>query len=53
MKKYLLGSTALLMLAPAVAFAADAPAPAPTGDIIVTGTRQTGMRAADSAAPIQ
>ncbi|HWU03841.1 MAG TPA: TonB-dependent receptor [Novosphingobium sp.] len=38
------------------AFAADAPAAAqdPGGaDIIVTGTRQTGMRAADSAAPIQ
>lgn len=51
MKKYLLGSTALLLLAPIAAQAADAPAPA--GDIIVTGTRQTGMRAADSAAPIQ
>jgi iron complex outermembrane receptor protein len=25
----------------------------PSGEIIVTGTRQTGMRAADSAAPIQ
>ena len=32
---------------------ADAAAPADTDAIIVTGTRVTGMRAADSAAPIQ
>jgi iron complex outermembrane receptor protein len=51
MKNYLLASTALMLLAPVAAQAEDAPAPAT--DIIVTGTRQTGMRAADSAAPIQ
>jgi len=53
MKKYLLGSTALLMLAPTAAFAADPTPDAAPSEIIVTGTRQTGMRAADSAAPIQ
>ena len=33
----------------------DAPAPdaGATDDIVVTGTRQTGVRAADSAAPVQ
>ncbi len=51
MKLLLLTSTALALVAPAAAFAADAPTP-PT-DIIVTGTRTTGTRAADSAAPIQ
>jgi len=51
MKKYLLGSTALMLLAPVAAQAAGAPEPA--ADIIVTGTRQTGIKAADSAAPIQ
>lgn len=62
MKHYLLGSSALLLAvpmiaAPTVALAADEPAPAPAveqgPDIIVTGTRQIGMKAADSAAPIQ
>jgi len=50
MKKYLLGSSALLLALPAAAYAQDAE---PKADIIVTGTRQTGMKAADSAAPIQ
>lgn len=49
----LLATTAL----PTIAMAQDAPAPAPDPqagqDIIVTGTRVTGMRAADSAAPVQ
>ncbi len=58
MKKYLLSSTALF-LAPMAAYAQPAVSPAAdvpevtSGDIIVTGTRQTGKRAADSAAPIQ
>ena len=40
----------------APAIAADAPAagaPVSTAEIIVTGTRQTGVKAADSAAPIE
>ena len=61
MKTVLFASTALALVTPMAAYATDAaPAdPAPTaaaapdsGAIIVTGTRQTGMRAADSAAPI-
>jgi iron complex outermembrane receptor protein len=50
MKKILFCSTALAMIAPVAAQAADQE---PTSEIIVTGTRQTGMKAADSAAPIQ
>jgi iron complex outermembrane recepter protein len=60
MKYILLCSTAIAFAAPTVALAGDQPpaAAAPSdnsgpSDIIVTGTRQTGMRAADSAAPIQ
>ena len=58
--------TALLMAmgiaAPSVANAADATADAATtasgsatnvGEVIVTGTRQTGVTAANSAAPVQ
>ena len=53
MKKYLLGSTAIFLMVPAAVHANDAAPVAPQSDIIVTGTRQTGMHAADSAAPIQ
>jgi iron complex outermembrane recepter protein len=57
----LLGSTALFNAQTAMAQAGPAPAdaaqdaaePSAGGDIIVTGTRETGMRAADAAAPIQ
>ena len=51
MKSYLLCSTALMLALPTTAFAAEADAPAP--EIIVTGTRQVGMKAEDSPAPIQ
>ena len=52
-----LSGTAYAQSAPATApadeqVAADAPA-APSTDIIVTGTRSIGTKAADSAAPIQ
>ncbi len=48
------GAIAVAMLASHPAWAADAPADEQSGsDIIVTGTRQTGMRAADSSSPIQ
>jgi iron complex outermembrane receptor protein len=58
MKKLLLTTSALALVAPIAAYAADAPAPAAEApaaapDIIVTGTRTTGTRAADSAAPIE
>lgn len=56
MKKLLFSTTALALVAPLTAYAADAPATtdAPVAtDIIVTGTRTIGTRAADSAAPIQ
>jgi len=56
MKKLLFSTTALALVAPLTAYAADAPATpdAPVApDIIVTGTRTTGTHAADSAAPIQ
>lgn len=59
MKSVLFTTTALALVAPVAAYAADAPAPAaaattPAGpDIIVTGTRTTGTRAADSSAPIE
>ena len=65
MKTLLLTTSALALVAPVGAYAADAPAPAadapapaadapaPAPDIIVTGTRTTGTRAADSAAPIE
>ncbi|MFX9038821.1 hypothetical protein ABTN43_19570, partial [Acinetobacter baumannii] len=50
----LLASTAISTAAFAQeAPAAEAAAPATAEDIIVTGTRTTGLRAADSAAPIQ
>jgi iron complex outermembrane receptor protein len=53
---FLLANSALVLLAPVTAHAADAlatEAPATNTDIIVTGTRTTGTRAADSAAPIE
>jgi len=54
--KFLLTGSALVLAATAhSALAAEAPEPAaqtPGEAIIVTGTRQTGIRAADSAAPI-
>lgn len=55
MKYTLLCSTALALAVPVAAAASDQPQGGgdPGSDIIVTGTRQTGMRAADSAAPIQ
>jgi iron complex outermembrane receptor protein len=53
MKSYLLSSSALLMILPAAAYAQAPASEAPPSDIIVTGTRQIGMKAADSAAPIQ
>lgn len=49
MKIHLLCSTALIAALPLSAHAQEAPA----SDIIVTGTRQIGMKAEDSAAPIQ
>ena len=52
MKLHLFSTTALALLAPVSALAATTP-DTPSSEIIVTGTRQTGMRAADSAAPIQ
>ena len=55
MKKFAGVSTVALaaaMMATA-AHAADAPAPTDVSAVIVTGTRVTGMKAADSAAPIQ
>ncbi|MBB3955311.1 TonB-dependent receptor plug domain-containing protein [Novosphingobium sediminicola] len=51
MKKLLFTTTALALFAPMAAQAADQTEP--SSEIIVTGTRQTGMKAADSAAPIQ
>lgn len=58
MKSVLFTTTALALVAPVAAYAADAPAtaaeaPAVAPDIIVTGTRTTGTRAADSSAPIE
>jgi iron complex outermembrane receptor protein len=65
MKSLLAGSSLLALIAfasvahaaDAAAAAADASASADTGstvsEVIVTGTRQTGVKAADSAAPIQ
>ena len=58
MKSVLFTTTALALVAPVAAYAADAPAPAAAApaaapDIIVTGTRTTGTRAADSSAPIE
>ncbi|MBB3957508.1 TonB-dependent receptor plug domain-containing protein [Novosphingobium sediminicola] len=53
MKLHLLSSTAFVLCAAAPAYAADATNPPPAADIIVTGTRLTGMRAQDSAAPVQ
>ncbi len=54
MKSVLFTTTALALVAPVAAYAADAPAPAAVApDIIVTGTRTTGTRAADSSAPIE
>ena len=58
MKTFLFTTTALALVAPVGAYAAEAPAPAAetpavAPDIIVTGTRTTGTRAADSSAPIE
>jgi iron complex outermembrane receptor protein len=53
MKKLLFTTTALALFAPMAVQAAEADQAEPSSEIIVTGTRQTGMRAADSAAPIQ
>ena len=54
MKHFLAGASLLPLLAMGgIAHAADAPAAGPVGEIIVTGTRQTGVKAADSAAPIE
>ena len=63
MKTVLLATSALALALPSAAFAAEPAPAAPTADpdappatatdIIVTGTRTTGTRAADSAAPIQ
>ncbi|WCT76964.1 TonB-dependent receptor plug domain-containing protein [Novosphingobium humi] len=53
MKKLLFTTTALALFAPMAAQAAEADQAEPSSEIIVTGTRQTGMKAADSAAPIQ
>lgn len=54
MKSMFLCSTALLAALPGVARAEEAAAAAePASDIIVTGTRQIGMKAEDSPAPIQ
>lgn len=53
MKKLLFTTTALALFAPMAAQAAAADQAEPSSEIIVTGTRQTGMKAADSAAPIQ
>ena len=53
MKISLLCSTALLISLPTASYAQEAPAAEPAADIIVTGTRQIGMKAEDSPAPIQ
>ncbi|NKJ01105.1 TonB-dependent receptor [Novosphingobium sp. SG707] len=53
MKKLLFTTTALALFAPMAVQAAEADQAEPSSEIIVTGTRQTGMKAADSAAPIQ
>ena len=54
MKSIFLCSTALLVALPGLAHAAEAAAAEePGADIIVTGTRQIGMKAEDSPAPIQ
>ena len=54
MKRLLAGASLLPIFAAAgIVHAADAPAAAAPSEIIVTGTRQTGVKAADSAAPIE
>ena len=59
MNRYMAGASLLALIASAGAAqaAADAAVAADTGatvsEVIVTGTRQTGVRAVDSAAPIQ
>lgn len=59
MNRLLAGTSLLALLAPcSAAFAADAAAgasdnSATVSEVIVTGTRQTGVKAIDSAAPIQ
>ena len=56
MKHFLAGASLLPLLAVGgFAHAADpaGPAAGPIGEVIVTGTRQTGVKAADSAAPIE
>jgi iron complex outermembrane receptor protein len=55
MKRQYLGASLLVISAAisSAAMAADADSPTSIEEIIVTGTRATGMKAADSAAPIQ
>ncbi len=57
MKSALFGSSvialAAALAAPALAQQAAPSAEAPTAEVIVTGTRQTGVKAVDSPAPIQ
>jgi iron complex outermembrane recepter protein len=57
MKKWICGVSTLAVMSAAHAAAAQTTGAAPpasdTSEVIVTGTRQTGVRAADSAAPVQ
>ncbi len=53
MKKSLLGVSTLALLACAGSALAQSTDSASVSEVIVTGTRQTGIKAADSAAPIQ
>jgi iron complex outermembrane receptor protein len=57
MNRFLAGASLLaLIAASSAAQAADAAAAADSGElseVVVTGTRQVGIKAADSAAPIQ
>ena len=53
MKKTLLGVSTLALLACAGSALAQSTDSASVSEVIVTGTRQTGIKAADSAAPIQ
>ena len=55
MQRFLAGASGLALLAgaPMAALAAEAGDLAPADEVIVTGTRLTGLRAVDSPAPIQ
>jgi iron complex outermembrane recepter protein len=62
MRKWICGASTLAIVSAAHAALAQttpgapppaSPAPSETTEVIVTGTRQTGVRAADSAAPVQ